>query len=164
MKKIITLILTIILNISCSKAQDTQLNNETLNYSLTDINGQKITLKEIISQNTEKSIVLEFWASWCGDCIKNMPNLKKLQIENPDTKFVFISFDKTPETWKIGIEKHELIGDHLYVGETMKGNFGKSVNLDWIPRYIILDKKGKVVLFRAIEKDTEKINTLLKTL
>ncbi|WP_375605012.1 TlpA family protein disulfide reductase [Flavobacterium davisii] len=164
MKKIIILILAMILNISCTKAQDTQLSDETLNYSLTSTDNQKITLKEIITQNTGKNIVLEFWASWCGDCIKNMPNLKKLQKENPDTKFIFISFDKTPEAWKTGIEKHELIGDQLFVGENMKGNFGKSINLDWIPRYIVLNKKGKVVLYRAIEKDNEKINTLLKTL
>ncbi|MFK7000385.1 TlpA family protein disulfide reductase [Flavobacterium oreochromis] len=164
MKKIITLILVIILNVSCSKAQDTQLSNETLNYSLTNIDGNKISLKEIISENIGKNIVLEFWASWCGDCIKNMPNLKKLEAENPNTKFVFISFDKTPEAWKTGIKKHELTGYQLFVGENMKGNFGKSVNLDWIPRYIVLDKKGKVVLFRAIETDNEKINNLLKTL
>jgi hypothetical protein len=44
----------------------------------------------------------------------------------------------------------------------MKGSFGKSIDLDWIPRYIVIDKKGKVVLYRAIESDFEKIETELK--
>jgi hypothetical protein len=46
----------------------------------------------------------------------------------------------------------------------MKGEFGKSINLDWIPRYIILDKDGKIVTYRAIETDFEQINEQLKNL
>lgn len=164
MKKIAALILALVLNSSCSNAQDNRLPKETLEYKLTNSEGKTVTLKDVIKDNKGKSIVLEFWASWCGDCVKNMPNVKKLQLENPSAKFVFISFDKTPEAWKVGIEKHELKGEQLYVGETMKGNFGKSINLDWIPRYIVLDKKGQVALYRAIETDTENVDVLLKSL
>ena len=46
----------------------------------------------------------------------------------------------------------------------MKGSFGKSVDLDWIPRYMIINKKGQIELYRAIETDFEKINATLKTL
>ncbi len=46
----------------------------------------------------------------------------------------------------------------------MKGTFGKSINLDWIPRYIIVDKTGKIALYKAIETDKEKVNILLKSL
>jgi hypothetical protein len=46
----------------------------------------------------------------------------------------------------------------------MKGEFGKSIDLDWIPRYIIIDKKGNIITYRAIETDFEKINETLKKL
>jgi hypothetical protein len=46
----------------------------------------------------------------------------------------------------------------------MKGEFGKSIDLDWIPRYIIIDKKGEIVIYRAIETDFDKINKELKNL
>ena len=72
--------------------------------------------------------------------------------------------DKTVENWKIGVEKHNLIGDHYLANDQMKGVFGKSIDLDWIPRYIILDKTGEIVLYRAIETDFEKINSTLKSL
>jgi hypothetical protein len=72
--------------------------------------------------------------------------------------------DKAVDKWKIGVEKHELKGDHYMVNDQMKGVFGKSIDLDWIPRYIIVDKTGKIVLYRAIETDFETINSTLKSL
>ena len=111
-----------------------------------------------------KIVVLEFWASWCSDCVKAMPKLKELQANHPDVDYVFISMDKEFGKWQAGIEKHELKGDHYWAEDGMKGEFGKSINLDWIPRYIILDKDNKVVLYRAIETDFETINTTLKNL
>lgn len=163
MRRIIALALAFVLHISCSNTSE-KLSDKALNYTLTDKDGQKVALKDIIKKHKGKAVVLEFWASWCGDCVKNMPNVKKLQADNPSTDFVFISFDKTPEAWKAGIEKHELVGEQYYVGETMKGDFGKAVGIDWIPRYMVLDQKGNVALYRAIETDNEKVNNVLKGL
>ena len=39
----------------------------------------------------------------------------------------------------------------------MKGVFGKAVKLNWIPRYMVVDKTGKIALFKAIEADDEKL-------
>ncbi|MET0943915.1 MAG: TlpA family protein disulfide reductase, partial [Flavobacterium sp.] len=58
----------------------------------------------------------------------------------------------------------ELKGDHYMINDGMKGVFGKAIDLDWIPRYIIVDKTGKIVLYRAIETDFDKINETLKSL
>ena len=90
--------------------------------------------------------------------------MKTLQAENPEVDYVFISMDKTADKWKAGIEKHQLEGDHYMATDGMKGVFGTAINLDWIPRYIIIDKNGKIVLYRAIETDFDKINSTLKTL
>jgi hypothetical protein len=72
--------------------------------------------------------------------------------------------DKTADKWKAGIEKHEIKGDHYMANDQMKGVFGKAIDLDWIPRYIIIDKKGKIVRYRAIETDFAAIDETLKSL
>ena len=164
MKKLLCLLVTFALNISCTKAQDKQFSDEALAHNLTDVTGKEISFKDILKKHEGKTVVIEAWASWCSDCVKNMPKLKELQSENPNVAFVFLSADKTPEAWKVGIEKHAITGDHYLMADGMKGAFGKSINLDWIPRYIILDKTGKVKLYRAIETDHDKVNTLLKEL
>ena len=164
MKKILCLLAAALFGISCTKAQDKELSKEALAHKLKDINGKEITFKNILKKHKGKTVVIEAWASWCSDCVKNMPKLKELQAENPNVAFVFLSADKTPEAWKVGIEKHSIVGDHYLIHDGMKGAFGKSINLDWIQRYIILDKTGKVKLYRAIETDHDKVSTLLKEL
>jgi hypothetical protein len=72
--------------------------------------------------------------------------------------------DKTADKWKEGIEKHQIEGLHFMANDGMKGNFGKAIDLDWIPRYIIIDKTGKIILYRAIETDFAKIDDTLKKL
>lgn len=108
--------------------------------------------------------MIEIWASWCGDCVKAMPKLKALQADHPEVDYVFISMDKADDKWKAGIEKHELKGDHYWATDGMKGPFGKAIDLDWIPRYIIVDKTGKIVTYRAIETDFKQIDATLNQL
>ncbi|MFM2265734.1 MAG: hypothetical protein RLZ77_1154, partial [Bacteroidota bacterium] len=98
------------------------------------------------------------------DCVKAMPQIKAIQAEFPAVNYVFVSADKTPEKWAEGISKHNLNGSHYLMPDGMKGAFGKSVDLDWIPRYIILDANGKIITYRAIETDFETIKTTLKSL
>jgi thiol-disulfide isomerase/thioredoxin len=164
MKKLLCLLSAFVMNVSCTKAQEKQFSDEALAHKLTDISGAEISFKDILKKHEGKTIVIEAWASWCSDCVKNMPKLKELQAENPNVAFVFLSADKTPEAWKVGIEKHAITGDHYLMPGGMKGDFGKSINIDWIPRYIIVDKNGKVKLFRAIETDHDKVSDLLKQL
>ena len=164
MKNLLCLLSVVLMNISCSNAQKTEFSKEALSNKLTNLDGSQTNLKDLLKKHKGKTLVIEIWASWCGDCVKNMPNVKGFQTTYPNTDFVFLSCDKTPEAWAKGIEKHEIKGDHYLIPEGMKGAFAKSINLDWIPRYIIIDKKGKIALYKAIETDHEKVNTLLKSL
>ena len=163
MKKIAAFLVALI-SISCTNAQKTDFSNEALQETLLSRDGQQIAFRDILKKYEGKTVVIEVWASWCGDCVKAMPKIHELQAQNPEVAYVFISMDKTVEKWKIGIEKHQIIGDHFMANDQMKGVFGKAIDLDWIPRYIIIDKTGKIALYRAVETDFDKINTTLKGL
>jgi thiol-disulfide isomerase/thioredoxin len=163
MKKIFALLVTFAF-VSCSNAQKTKFSKEALSETLLAIDGGQVAFKDILKKYKGKTLLIEVWASWCGDCVKAMPKLKELQINNPDIAYLFISMDKTVDKWKDGIAKHNIKGDHFMANDQMKGVFGKAIDLDWIPRYIIIDKTGEIVLYRAIETDFEKINATLKNL
>jgi len=163
MKKIFLLLVTFAI-VSCSNAQKTKFSKEALSETLLATNGGQVAFKDILQKYKGKTLVIEVWASWCGDCVKAMPKLKELQANNPEAAYLFISMDKTADKWKDGIAKHNLIGDHFMANDQMKGVFGKAIDLDWIPRYIVIDKTGKIVIYRAIETDFEKIDTELKKL
>jgi thiol-disulfide isomerase/thioredoxin len=163
MKKVAALITLLMASISCSNAQPKTFSAEALEGIITTTDGKVVTFKSILKAHEGKTVLIEVWASWCGDCVKAMPIVKEIQAEIPNVDYVFISMDKSLEKWKAGIEKHAVKGDHYWVNDVngMKGSFGKSIDLDWIPRYIVINKKGEVVLYRAIETDFEKIKTEL---
>jgi len=164
MKKLILSILVIVTGISCTKAQKTAFSDESLASTLKTFENNDIAFKNILEKHAGKTIVIEVWASWCSDCIKAMPKLKELQSNNPEVDYIFISMDKAEDKWKAGIEKHELKGDHYWATDGMESIFAKATDIDWIPRYIIIDKTGKIITYRAIETDFQKINTTLKSL
>ncbi len=164
MKRIIALLIAFATFSCTSNAQKTKFSEEALSETLLATDGSQVAFKDILKKHKGKTLVIEVWASWCGDCVKAMPKLKELQANNPDVAYVFISMDKTVDKWKAGIEKHEMKGDNFMANNQMKGVFAKAIDVDWIPRYIILDKKGKIVLYRAIETDFDKINETLKNL
>ncbi len=161
MKKIIA---TLALGLGLTSCQaQTEFSTESLNAILIDTENQAISFEEILKQNKGKTVVIEVWASWCSDCIKSMPQVKDLKEKFPEVAFVNLSCDKTFEAWKSGIEKHEVTGENYLIKDGMKGEFGTSIKLDWIPRFIVIDKEGKIVLFRAIEKDFNKIIESIET-
>lgn len=152
--------------VSCTQAQDkTSFGADALNAKMKSLDGKEIAFKDILSKYKGKTVVIDVWASWCPDCIKGMPKVHDLQKQFPNAAYLFLSYDRADEKWKDGIKKYNVNGDHYHVGTNMKeGAFAKDVNLDWIPRYIVIDKNGKIALFKAVEADDEKLIATLKNL
>lgn len=164
MKKIFICIITTLTTLACSNAQDKQFSKESLTKKLITRENTEITFQDILKKHEGKITVIEVWASWCSDCVKAMPKVKQMQDDFPEIDYVFLSVDKAFDKWESGVQKHELKGDHYWITDGMKGDFGKSINLDWIPRYIVIDKTGKVVIYKAIETDFEKMYEQIKKL
>ena len=165
MKKFIWLLICVFGVLSCSNAQ-TNFSKKTLKMKLIDVNNKEVVFGDVLEKYKGKTIVMEVWASWCGDCVKAMPKMKELQIQNPNVVYLFVSMDKEYGKWIEGIKKHELVGEHIWANDPkmMKGDFGKSIDLNWIPRYMIIDKNQNIVLYKAIETDFDKIYATLKEL
>lgn len=165
MKKLLFLPILLLSIVSCNDTPQTDFTAEVLNDQFTNTDGQQIAFKDILSKYKGKVVVIDVWASWCPDCIKGMPKVHKLQEQFPDAVYLFLSYDKTDEAWKNGIDKYGAHGENYHAGTNMKeGAFSQGIKLDWIPRYMVLDKTGKIALFKAIEADDEKLITAIKNI
>ncbi|KGI59447.1 thiol-disulfide oxidoreductase [Prevotella sp. S7 MS 2] len=105
-----------------------------------------------------KIVVLDFWASWCPDCRKDLPRVVKLWNEYKDcVAFVGISFDTDKTNWENAIKKYGL--GYINVSELKKmreSAIAKAYGVHWIPSTYILDKDGKVVLGTVMIDKLEK--------
>ena len=160
MKKIFLLL--IIVFVSCS--EDPKEFSEEANLEmLIGLDDSKITLREVLYQQKGKKIFIDVWASWCKDCIAGFPKVKELQKEFPDVVFLFLSVDISNPSWKRAIEKYNLVGEHYNLPKGMnEGDFVNFVNLNWISRYMVIDEKGQIQLFKATDPSDKKIIKALK--
>ncbi|MEY8848271.1 TlpA family protein disulfide reductase [Psychroserpens sp. XS_ASV72] len=162
MRKIIVLSFCCILALACKKTVQTQFSEAVLNEKFIDLKGQEVPFKKILSQYHGKQIVIDVWASWCKDCIVGFPELKSLQNERPEAVYLFLSADRNTSSWQRAIKKYQLQGTHYFLPEGTKGKLGNFVDIDWIPRYMIVDSEGRIELFEAIEADDPRLKEILK--
>lgn len=163
MKKTLSLFVIFII-FSCSNAQKAEFSKQALESSLVTTNANEITFEKGLAKHKGKIVLIEIWATWCGDCVKAMSKIHELQTKHPDVDYLFISMDKSVDKWKKGITKYDLKGEHLLAKDQMNGLFAKAIDLDWIPRYIIVDKTGKIAVYKAIETDFEFLNNTVEEL
>ncbi len=110
-------------------------------------------------------VVIDFWASWCPDCRKDIPQVRELNrtYQRKGVAFIGVSFDTDREAWKNCIEKNEM--SWLHYSELKKWKketkIDRDYHINWIPTYYLIDPDGKVVLGTVmIEKIGEKLAAL----
>lgn len=142
---------------SCNTETPTQFSEEALNDVFITLDGDSIAFKDILENHKNQDLVIDIWASWCGDCIEGLPKLKALQKEYTDVTYIFLSLDRTEKAWKNGVKKYKIDGQHYFMKSGWNGAFGNFVDLDWIPRYMVVDKTGTIKLFEATKADDKRI-------
>lgn len=162
MNKIKYLFIACLAFISCNSQEPTTFSKEALNDTFINLEGQSVTFKDILEKHKGSTIVIDVWASWCSDCIKSMPKVKALQQEHQEVAYIFLSLERSEEAWKKGIDKYAVKGNHYFMQSGgWKGPFGTFVNLDWIPRFMVVDKQGNIKLYKSVEADDKKIKDIL---
>ncbi len=116
--------------------------NTAPNFELRDIDNNKVSLEDFRG----KVVYLDFWASWCPPCMREVPYAKELKErfeDKEDLVFVYISVDEDTEAWKNTVEQREIEGVHLNI-KGRDNEVAKSYNVTGIPSYFIIDRKGLI--------------------
>jgi thiol-disulfide isomerase/thioredoxin len=122
-------------------------------FKLTSIEKDTISL----SQFKGKLVYLKFWASWCGDCIKQVVPQRKIEADlasNPDIAFVNISVDEDLEAWERSVARNKLMGVELISKEGEDADINNNYGINEIPRYVVIDKNG-IILDNNAPKPSE---------
>lgn len=102
---------------------------------------------EILEQHKGKVIYLDFWGTWCGPCIAEFPNSKKLHelLAGSNIEFVYACIDSKERVWEKSRAEHQLKGSHYFFNKRQSDEIRKALNLNGIPFYLIIDKNGNII-------------------
>ncbi|WP_127845677.1 TlpA family protein disulfide reductase [Psychroflexus aestuariivivens] len=133
-------------------------------FSYENVNGEIISLKDLKG----KYVYIDVWATWCAPCLKQIPYLKKLEHTYKDNNIVFVSISvdkkEVKKTWKQTIKDKKLTGIQLFADKSFDSDFMNAYAVNSIPRFILIDPKGKIINPEAPRPSFEKTKTLLDQL
>jgi thiol-disulfide isomerase/thioredoxin len=120
---------------------------KTIIVDLSDAEFANTSFDDVLAKYKGKVIYLDFWASWCNPCRKEMPYSLDLQkkYEGKDVVFLYMSTDKNAQSWINMVSQLKLTGMNYRASDAVKQQIYNQFNLQYIPRYVLIDKNGNVV-------------------
>jgi thiol-disulfide isomerase/thioredoxin len=119
------------------------IGEEAINIVGDTPEGIKMDLKSLRG----KYVLIDFWASWCGPCRRENPNVVRLYNQYKDKGFdiLGVSLDNNKEKWKAAIKKDKLKWHHISDLKGWSSTLSKPYGVRGIPYTVLVDKEGKIL-------------------
>jgi thioredoxin family protein len=149
-------------NGECAKAQAEQQVADTTNattqgeaqandgskfidFTVPALDGKQVKLADVVAKN--KITMVDFWASWCGPCRMEMPNVVEVykQFHNKGLEIVGVSLDESKEDWETAVKD---MGMNWIQTSDLKGwecEAARLYGVRGIPACVLINQKGEIV-------------------
>lgn len=123
-------------------------------------------LNTYIKENNSKPLVVNFWATWCAPCVKELPYFEKLNQENPNVKVILVSldFEKQVENKLIPfLKKKKIISTSIYLADKDYNSWLPKIDKNWsgsIPATVIFNQDKKIFVEQDFS-NYEELNTFV---
>ena len=141
-----------LMSIRCEIAKSNYgiVGSKALDFTLTCVDNKSINLSECYNKGF---VLLDFWASWCGPCLKEIPELQKLHSQYSEKlQIISISVDEDKVQWQDAVVKYGLsqwpqviASNHEEYYFAEQGNTALAYGVEQIPCFILIDKNGIIV-------------------
>ena len=141
------------------KAPGTDLLGKPLGIKFAAVDGRQVDLEKLRG----KVILIDFWATWCGPCVREVPHVKSVydKLHPKGFEIVGISFDQKKNALQSFVLKEKMGWPQYFDGKGWDNKFGARFGIESIPTMWLVDKKGLLRHVDAREDLEAKVQKLL---
>jgi len=123
-------------------AQKLAIGAEPIPFEVVGIKGEKLSPAEFKG----KVLLLDFWATWCGPCKVEMPNVKRVyqKYNQHGFEIVGISLDRSRRDLDAYIDKYEISWPQFFDGKYWQNDVAVRYGVRSIPATYLIDRQGKI--------------------
>lgn len=122
-----------------------QVGRKFTDFTMENADGKQVKLSDYAGKG--KYVLIDFWASWCGPCIKEIPGLVKLynKYKNKNFEIVGVSFDQDKEAWLKAIIQYNMKWPQLSDMKGWENQAALIYGVSGIPYTVLLNPEGIIV-------------------
>ena len=126
-------------------SESVAIGNEFVDFTMKNPEGEYISLSDFAGKG--KYVFVDFWASWCGPCRDEMPNVVNAynKYKNKDFEIVGVSLDKDHDKWIQGIKDLNMAWPQMSDLKLWESSVVELYAIQSIPHTVLLDKEGKII-------------------
>ena len=121
------------------------VGKQFVDFTMKNPEGEYISLSDFVGK--DKYVFIDFWASWCGPCRDEMPNVVKAydKYKNKGLEIVGVSLDKDEDKWIQGIKDLNMTWPQMSDLKLWESEVVGLYAIQGIPHTVLLDKEGKII-------------------
>ena len=123
------------------KAEGSDFTPTYINIEQPTPEGETVSLKSVVEKAGNKYVLLDFWASWCGPCMREMPHLKQAYAKYNKKGFEIygVSFDRSADAWKAAIKNQNMKWVNVSLLQSFSNPAAEEYVVESIPTNFLID-------------------------
>lgn len=137
-----------------------------LDFTQNDAEGKPVTASKVIADSKNRYVLIDFWASWCGPCMNELPYLKEAynRYASQGFEILGVSLDQDRDSWLKAIKEKEMNWIHVSDLKYWSNEVAQQYNIHSIPANYLVDCRTGQIVAKGLRGNAlvEKLADLLK--